>query len=407
MTSVVADVHVAAARGAGLLVGHVAGTRMLLLHLAPEVEGVPLREHREQLQRGLVGGLSVVGVYSERSDASAVRRLVVDCFGGGVAPAHVYSLRVGVTPLTVTVYPVMHGQWGEAVAHPVSSAPLLAHSTLLVAPLNVHLAVTAAASASLGDALEATAVRLAERVHRQVAVTVERGARVDAAVVRVPVWTLRNHGVWSDDATAQPALLAAHGSVTGLALVHTDCTQEQCQRYLLDDLGHAAIVTRVKVFLDELDAMDEEAQGVAHVLRRRGASSPPPQQCNVDAKARWTLPRRVLVRDGAGLPWVDWQMAWEYDGRDSVARALETAGLKGEVVADATLEGPPGHAQLTLDGLPEQPHAPSKAAVAAVTRSAPARAPPARQQPVLFVYLAAIAVLVALLAWRLSSPQVG
>jgi hypothetical protein len=399
----------------GLVVGSVVAGRALALQLVPCVaaDGLDTAARCEHLQRWLVGGVRVLGAWGD-ADKVTLKHELCEAFTVKAAREglrHAYILCTSASPPTAVrvEVPVRAGApWEDGVATNFTTAPLLRECTLYRARLMIRLDVEApSGGVPLGVGVESAAGLLARTIRNEVVLSTANGQSSDAALAEV--WTQDGGPVAVrslDGAEAKP-LLSAVGAISAFAFAHKDCTPEQRASFLLSDLCSASVMTRVAVMLDELDAVDEELpqqrRGKEHLLARTngGATSAP------DPRARWTLPRRVLiVGSSPSVPFCDWQMPWEYNGEATQERFREMVGLEADKgMIDDEMEKAPPNAQLLLSGFkaaggPVAAPAPS-ASARPDAKQVSSKPLPQHQQPILFVFVGFIGLLLGLIWWHL------
>jgi len=109
----------------------------------------------------------------------------------------------------------------------------------------------------------------------------------------------------------------------------------------------------------------------------------------------------VQIHQSGTVPFCDWQMPWEYSGSDTQARFRETVGLDVDASAlNGMLEVPPANAQLSLNGLNAGATPASSKSTHAPPQQALVTKPPGAQQPILFVYIGLIGLLLGLIWWH-------
>lgn len=372
-----------------------------------------------QLQRWLVGGLRIVGICGSGGggggDKASLKVSMADCFSppqtyGG---RQVFLLQNGPTALLTRFDVPANGVWaqeGVIVQFSVVTGLFDSAFTLSGTRLAIHMDVSSKMQ-PLGVAIEKAAALLADRIRSDVVVAVRQQPDMGNTV---DIWTRGDGIVAHRVQEPESAILMASGVVSGFVYAHRECPPETVNAFLIEDLALASVVTRVDVMLDELDAIEEDfkeqSRREPHLLKRDNAAS---SLSVVRDTVRWTLPRRVLVlQAGVSVPFCDWQMPGEYAGEDTLLRYRETIGLTGARL-DASREEVPNEAQLTLSGeksrVPYSKSIISESPARIDSRDVLARkgAPsttaissPGGPQPILFIYLGMIGLLVAIIAWK-------
>lgn len=302
--------------------------------------------HSEQVQRMLIGGLSIVGVVDV--NVSQGRGLLHQCLGEG---APMSSLDSYIITFDGAVARVREGSVTQNV--PTSVAALRTKLAVKPSVVSIHACVGQEnQQRAPGSAVEALAAEIAAAISSQIRVA-EDGS----------VWCSNSHGI---SVGPPKGSLRLEGTITGLVASHTEASAEEKEKWLLEDLGRA-VQTRVQVALDELDDVQEEKNSSEeHALARVGRTL-----ASLGNKSlRWTLPRRVLVK--ASFPFCDWQLPNEYEGKQTVGRASEIMGQKVSVEdIESLLEGDPiRNATFSLTGIQQDESSTSKGK--AVTTQKPA-----------------------------------
>jgi hypothetical protein len=310
----------AAAKTSGLVIGQRVADVLFVLDLVPFADGADVDVHCEHVERMLVGGLIVVGVYERDSSKDNGRALLWNVLGkrhlerGGMAVVALVIL-LGATSLKLVRFDLKAWSNKEEKVN-FSTSNVLARMTLHNTRLSVKLGIAMTAETPAGSLLECAVAEFGDVIQKQVVV----GA---LAKEKTSLWLQRSGPLTH----LQPGFsVTLSGVIVGFAFVHADCSAVAGCTLLLEDLKRSLEV-RVGVMLDELDAMQEEGSTpeVEHLLSRVKALADAPEQL------RWTLPRRLLIRGGA-IPVCDWGFAWEESGtwKRTVERCRQVLGLETE-----------------------------------------------------------------------------
>ena len=332
--------------GQGLVIGQRLKESIVVLQcVQSSLELVAI--HAEQTERLLIGGLEILGVFTDSDDVARTRQLLWQVRAKKLGNVALSLLSLHTKSANVVVRCFVSGSGWTADAKEVKwtkGGNVCSKMRLRSARLNVRLGVEISGDAapSVGGALERAAKVLGRKIEENVCVGSLRGRAEETEL-----WTRKSGPIVYEDANSN--LFIPTCVVAGWALLHPKCSDEEGAHFLLADLA-ASVETRVAVLLDELEAMQEESSEPQreHLLSRYQSGEEWKGNAN-----RWTLPRRVLVRaSSTGVPCSDWQMPGEYNGQATAARWLEILGVSNvrPQVIDGSLEPVALTPQISLFG---------------------------------------------------------
>ena len=291
-------------------------SKIFIVSFVPFPPKVAEEIHFDEVNRSLCGGLEILGIFDD-SECSAVeqRKLVWKIFGKrarGLNDVYV-CVRNKKGALSFSKYWTGEDWNKDAVVAPSSAVGEMKFSVVVArAPMVFNVPVIPGETVT-GQALE--------KAVEEFCGVVERDVFVGKVVQNeCQLWTKVRGPITCTKACS--TYFEYRGEVAAVVVVSKDCKEEEVVRMVKDDLKKT-IRVRTAILLDEMEQLQEESVNPQeeHALSRYKSVA-----CASGTK--WTLPRRVVIRDERSMvPFVDYQLVGEFEGRQTMERAKDTLGF--------------------------------------------------------------------------------